>query len=430
MVKTLNSSDKTFKADLTDLLSQNALSPEIKLTVSEIISNIIKKGDTALLEYTKKFDGSEFRDSALHVSGQEIETAFSSCDEAVLDALKTAAKRIENYHYQQVPEDNIFRDNTGVRLGWKWSPIESVGIYVPGGLAAYPSSVLMNSIPARIAGVERIIMTVPSKNGEVSPIVLAAAKIAGVEEIYKIGGAQAIAALAYGTKTIPTVDKIVGPGNAYVAEAKRQVFGKVGIDMIAGPSEIVVISDKHSNPKWIAADLLSQAEHDVDARSILITDDKNFAAEVISETERTLANLSREKIARESWEKRGIVITVPDIDEAIKISNQIAPEHLELSVNEPDRLLKRIKSAGAIFIGRYTPEAIGDYIAGPSHVLPTSGTAKFSSGLSVFDFLKRSSVISCDRESFLSLSEKASLLAKKEGLDAHALSITIRTAKN
>lgn len=429
MVTKLDSTDNLFKHDLKRLLEKDLLASEVTGTVSEIIRNIVKSGDSVLLAYTKKFDGADFADNELRVTETEIDEAYGACREEVISALELAAKRIETYHYQQVPDDKIFKDNSGIRLGWKWTPIEAVGVYVPGGLASYPSTVLMNAIPARIAGVSRIVMTVPTRNGELNPIVLAAAKIAGIEEIYKIGGAQAIAALAYGTETIPPVDKIVGPGNAYVAEAKRQVFGKVGIDMIAGPSEIVVISDKHSNPDWIAADLLSQAEHDSDARSILITDDEKFANAVESAVEETLETLDRRKIARESWSNNGIIIIVPDLEEAVNIANIIAPEHLELAVNNPEKLEKKIKNAGAIFFGRFTPEAIGDYIAGPSHVLPTSGSARFSSGLSVYDFLKRSSVISCDKPAFQNIAEATELLALEEGLSAHALSVTLRMGK-
>ncbi len=399
----------------------------ISKTVRNIIDDVKYDDDKALLKYTNRFDKTDFKSTnELKITAEEIEEAYKSCSPESIKALETARNRIKSYHEKQLPDDLSYIDDTGMKLGWKWTPIDSVGLYVPGGLAAYPSSVLMNAIPATVAGVTKMVMVSPTPYGKTNALVLAAAKIAGITEIYKVGGAQAIAALAYGTETIPAVAKIVGPGNAYVAEAKRQVFGRVGIDMIAGPSEILIISDKNSNQKWIAADLLSQAEHDRDARSILVTDNREFAHSVINEVENTLKTLSKEDIARKSWGLRGIVVIVNNLDEAVEISNIIAPEHLELAVDNPEELEPKIRNAGAIFMGRYTPEAIGDYIAGPSHVLPTSGSARFSSGLSVFDFLKRSSIISCDKESFNKISGDAELLANEEGLTAHALSISIR----
>ncbi len=431
MVKQLNINQKDFDIILNVLLeNKSETSDSVNAVVEEIVSNIQKNGDKALLEYTGRFDNNDFSAEDLRVTKLEISNAYDDCPQEALDALELAATRIEDYHKRQIPQDELYTDDAGVTLGWKWTAIDSAGLYVPGGLAAYPSTVLMNAIPARIAGVRRLAMVVPAPEGVLSPLVLAAARIAGIDEIYKIGGAQAVAALAFGTKTIPAVDKIVGPGNAYVAAAKRQLFGRVGIDMIAGPSEILVISDANSNPAWIAADLLSQAEHDKAARSILISDSNEFAQEVIAEVERLLKNSEREEIARASWENNAIVIIVDDMAQAAEISNKIAPEHLELAVDYPEALAGNITNAGAIFLGRYTPEAIGDYTAGPSHVLPTAGTARFSSGLSVFDFLKRSSIISCTEESMAEIGEETALLAEAEGLQFHALSTNLRSGKN
>ncbi len=384
------------------------------------------EGEKALLAYTKQFDRFEATAENIKVTPQEIANALSLCSPELITSLKVAAKRIRDYSQRQMPADLNYTDEQGVRLGHRWTPIESVGIYVPGGLAAYPSSVLMNAVPAKVAGVARLVMVVPAPDGKLNPSLLAAAHVAGIEEIYKIGGAQAIAALAYGTESIAPVDKIVGPGNAYVSEAKRQVFGKVGIDMIAGPSEILVIADNNNNPAWIAADLLSQAEHDVMAQSVLITDDAKFAHAVEAQVKQILNTLPRREIAEASWEKYGAVILVRDWQQACDIANVLAPEHVELAVENPEALLPNIRHAGAIFLGRHTPEAIGDYVAGPSHVLPTSRTARFSSGLSVFDFLKRTSLIGCSPESLAKISDYAEVLAVTEGLDAHALSVTLR----
>jgi len=399
--------------------------------ISDIVTSILKQvreeGDTALLSLTFRFDHFEATNENIRVTAQEIANALSLCSPEIIKSLKVAAARIRDYSERQLPQDLDYIDELGVRLGHRWTPIQSVGLYVPGGTASYPSSVLMNAIPAKVAGVERLVMVVPSPEGKLNPALLAAAHVVGIEEIYKIGGAQAIGALAYGTETIQPVDKIVGPGNAYVAEAKRQVFGVVGIDMIAGPSEILVIADNKNNPSWIAADLLSQAEHDIMAQSVLITDDAMFAEQVCVEVTRIIATLPRAEIAEKSWERYGGVIIVHNWDEACAACNTIAPEHLELAVENPDDLLPHIVHAGAIFLGRHTPEAIGDYIAGPSHVLPTSGTARFSSGLSVFDFLKRTSLIGCSAQSLNTLTGYAEVLATTEGLDAHALSMTIRT---
>ena len=410
----------------TFLASRDAGSKQVNDVVSDIIAQVRKDKDAALLRYTKQFDRFDATAENIKVSARDIAEALSLCPPELMTSLKVAAKRIRDYSEKQLPENLDYMDEHGVRLGHIWSAIDAVGLYVPGGTAFYPSSVLMNAVPAKVAGVERLVMVVPSPEGKLHPALLAAAHVAGVDEIYKIGGAQAVAALAYGTETIAPVDKIVGPGNAYVAEAKRQVFGQVGIDMIAGPSEILVIADAKNNADWIAADLLSQAEHDVLAQSVLITDDAAFADKVAASVEKILQTLLRQAIARPSWEKLGAIFLVKNWQQAIDISNQIAPEHLELAVENPEELLPHIRHAGAIFLGRHTPEAIGDYVAGPSHVLPTSRTARFSSGLSVFDFLKRSSLIGCSPESLSYLGKYAEVLATTEGLDAHALSITTR----
>ena len=429
MVKTLNASYKGFKTTLQALLEDKSeSSPEVNKVAKGIVEDVMERGDSALLEYTLKFDKADLTAQTLRVTQNELDEAEEQCDLRTIEALKYAAERIEAYHYHQSPDNVLYQDHKqeGISLGWKWSPVHAVGLYVPGGKAAYPSSVLMNAIPARIAGVERMVMTVPAPEGQLNPLVLVAANIAGIEEIYKIGGAQAIAALAYGTNTIVPVDKIVGPGNAYVAAAKRHVFGKVGIDMIAGPSEILIISDNNTNPDWVAADLLSQAEHDEDARSMLITDDEKFAEKVKASLEKMLPTLSRQAIARKSWDNNGIIIIVDDMNQAAEVANIVAPEHLELMVNDPQKLEKRITNAGAIFLGRFTPEAVGDYTAGPSHVLPTAGSARFSSGLGVFDFLKRTSLIHCEKKGMLALMDATERLAEEEGLDAHALSMIIR----
>jgi len=362
----------------------------------------------------------------MRVSEKEIANGLSLCAPELMKSLRVAAARIRAYSEKQMPADMEYTDETGTTLGHRWSAIDAVGLYVPGGTAAYPSSVLMNAIPAKVAGAKRIVMVVPCPDGILNSAVLAAAQVAGIDEIYKIGGAQAVAALAYGTATIEKVDKIVGPGNSYVAEAKRQVFGTVGIDMIAGPSEILVISDNQSNPMWVAADLLSQAEHDILAQSILITDNAIFASNVATEVENILQRLPRHATAHASWENYGAIITAENLQQACEIANHIAPEHLEIMTENAEALAKHIHHAGAIFIGRYTPEAVGDYIAGPSHVLPTSRTARFSSGLSVFDFLKRSSIISCTQQSYEAIRQYGEVLAHTEGLGAHELSLAIR----
>ena len=423
----LSSSQVDFTEAFSSILtSRDSNTFDITETVRDIISKVRAEGDHALLAYTKQFDNFEATPDTIRVTPEEISHAVSLATPEIMRSLTLAAKRIADYSARQLPEDLHYTDDTKMQLGHRWSAIDRVGLYVPGGLAAYPSSVLMNAVPAKVAGVKELAMVVPAPGGKLSHAVLAAAHVAGVDAIYKIGGAQAIAALAYGTQTIPAVDKIVGPGNAYVAEAKRQVFGKVGIDMIAGPSEILVIADNKNDPMWIAADLLSQAEHDKDAQSILITDDAAFADAVEMQVEKILSTLPRKEIASASWEKHGAVIVVNDWQEACELTNRIAPEHLELAVEKPDDLLAHIRHAGAIFLGRHTPEAIGDYIAGPSHVLPTSRTARFSSGLSVFDFLKRTSLVGCSQEAFAKVSDYVQTLATSEGLDAHALSVTVR----
>lgn len=395
--------------------------------VREIVSAVRKDGDAALIDYTRRFDRLELTLETLRIPRGELEAAAEACPPETLDALKLAAARIEAYHLKQRPEDALWTDQLGVRLGHRWTAVAAAGVYVPGGTAAYPSSVLMNLIPAKVAGVPRVVMVVPTPDGKTAPLVLAAAQLAGVDEVYRVGGAQAVAALAYGTETIRPVDKIVGPGNAYVAEAKRQVFGQVGIDSIAGPSEILVVADADNDPAWIAADLLSQAEHDSVAQSILIADDADFAEAVRRAVDLHLQRLPRSEIASRSWERHGAILLVEKLaDEAPVLIDAIAPEHLELAVADPDALLPKIRNAGSIFLGRYTPEVLGDYLAGPNHVLPTARSARFASGLSTLDFMKRSSLLGADPESLAALGPAAVALAEAEGLQAHALSVAIR----
>ncbi|MAZ01683.1 MAG: histidinol dehydrogenase [Sneathiella sp.] len=424
----LNIADPGFEIDFTALLNQKRDDDKnVDAVAAEILKEVRDHGDTALLDYTRKFDRLEIGDAAaLRITKAEIEKAIAECDEATLAALNVAAKRIEAYHRQQLPKDHFYEDADGVKLGYRWTAIENVGLYVPGGRATYPSSVLMNAIPAKVAGASRLVMVVPTPDGVINPMVLAAADLCGVDEIYRIGGAQAVGALAFGTQTIAPVDKIVGPGNAYVASAKKQVFGTVGIDMIAGPSEILVVADNKNDAAWIAADLLSQAEHDPVAQSILITDDANFAENVEAAVENHLKTLDRAEIARASWQGYGAVILVRDLSEAPALVDRVAPEHLELCVDDPDSFADKIRHAGAIFMGRYSPEAIGDYVAGPNHVLPTGRTARFSSGLSTLDFVKRTSLIKLDPDSLRQIGPAAISLAESEGLDAHALSVSIR----
>jgi histidinol dehydrogenase len=398
----------------------------IAKTVEGIIEEVKKNGDTALISYSNKLDKTSFKKSEdLCISQKEILDSEKFVSKEVCEALKMAYSRIESYHKKQLPKDFDFTDKAGVRLGNFWRAIDPVGIYVPGGTASYPSSVLMSAVPAIVAGVKEIVMCAPTSAGKINPAILFAAKICGIKKIYKIGGAQAIAALAYGTKKIEKVNKIVGPGNSYVATAKKILFGEVGIDMIAGPTDVTIIADKNNNPDWIAVDALSQLEHGTDSKAFIITDDKNFALKISAAIISLSQTLSRKKIIEQSL-KNSAILVIKNLEDATEIVNFIAPEHLELATKNPQKFLPKIKNAGAIFLGNYTPEAIGDYIAGPSHTLPTSSSAKFSSGLSVFDFLKRISLISCDKKSFFKLAKATSILAECEGLDAHKLSIEIR----
>jgi histidinol dehydrogenase len=401
-------------------------SADVETAVRGIVSDVAARGDAALKSYTLKFDRLDLDQTALRVTQDEIAKAPRNCAQGALAALELARDRIEAYHRRQTPKDDRFTDALGVELGSRWTAIEAVGLYVPGGTAAYPSSVLMNAVPAKVAGVPRVVMVVPAPDGVLNPLVLAAAKLAGVDEIYRIGGAQAIAALAYGTTTIAPVAKIVGPGNAYVAAAKRMVFGKVGIDMVAGPSEVLIIADKTGNPDWIAADLLAQAEHDESAQAILLTDDEKLSAAVERAVEGQLAQLSRGKIAGASWREFGATILVRNFDEALPLVDAIAPEHLEIATADAEQLAQRIRNAGAIFIGAHTPEAIGDYVAGSNHVLPTARSARFSSGLGVLDFMKRTAILKCGPDQLRALGGAAIALGEAEGLDAHARSIAIR----
>jgi len=427
----LDSGAKRFEAAFAALLdSKREAAADVDAVVAAIIADVRERGDAALIDYTKRFDRLALTPETLRIPASEVDAAVAACDAETVAALELAAERIADYHRRQKPEDLDYRDPVGVRLGHRWTAVQAAGLYVPGGTAAYPSSVLMNALPAKVAGVERLVMVVPTPGGVVAPLVLAAARLAGVTEIYRVGGAQAVAALAFGTETIGKVDKIVGPGNAYVAAAKRQVFGTVGIDMIAGPSEILVVADGENRPDLIAADLMSQAEHDTAAQSILITDDVGFADAVAEAVETHLKALPRTAIARESWEAHGAIITVGSLDDAVALIDRIAPEHLELAVADPDALAARVRNAGAIFLGRYTPEAIGDYLAGPNHVLPTARSARFSSGLSVLDFMKRSSLIACDADALAIIGPAAVRLAQAEGLDAHAQSVALRLAAN
>ena len=401
-------------------------SADVEAAVRAIVNDVARRGDAAVRDYTLKFDQLDLADAGVRVPAEEIAAAVRACSRDALDALELAQRRIETYHRRQLPQDDRFVDPLGVELGARWTAIEAVGLYVPGGTAAYPSSVLMNAVPAKIAGVPRIVMVVPSPGGRLNPLILAAAKLAGIDDIFRIGGAQAIAALAYGTETIAPVAKIVGPGNAFVAAAKRMVFGKVGIDMIAGPSEVLIVADSGGNPDWIAADLLAQAEHDTSAQAILITDDERLAGEVERAVARQLAALPRGDVATASWRDNGAIILVRAIEEALPLIDAIAPEHIEIAVADSEGLAKRIRNAGAIFLGAHTPEAIGDYVAGSNHVLPTARSARFSSGLGVLDFMKRTSILKCGPEQLRNLADAAITLGTAEGLDAHARSIAIR----
>src|SRR5438874_3176122 len=424
---TLNTRDTGFETAFAALLTgkrENAA--DVDAAVAEIIEQVATRGDAALIEYTKRFDRIDLAPATLRLTQAEIAAGADAAPADTVAALRLAAERIESFHRHQLPAPIDYVDPAGVRLGLRWRPITAAGLYVPGGTAAYPSSVLMNAIPGKVAGVERLVMTVPAPNGVLNPLVLAAARLVGIDEIYRVGGAQAVAALAYGTATIKSVDKIVGPGNAYVAAAKRRVFGRVGIDMIAGPSEILVVADRHNDPAWIAADLLAQAEHDPAAQPILMTDSLEFAAAVEAAAARHLEMLPRAEIARASWEANGAILIVAGWDEAVPLIDRVAPEHLELAIEEPDAVAARVHHAGAIFLGRYTPEAIGDYIAGPNHVLPTARSARFASGLGVLDFMKRTTIVGCDAASLGVLAPAAICLAEAEGLDAHALSLALR----
>jgi histidinol dehydrogenase len=418
-------------ADFTErfrafLATKREAAADVETAVRAIIADVAARGDRALLELTQKFDRVDLAAVGLKVTAAEIDRAYEACDRAALDALALARDRIEAYHRRQLPKDDRFTDALGVELGSRWTAIEAVGLYVPGGTAAYPSSVLMNAVPAKVAGVPRLVMVVPAPDGKLVPLVLGAAKLAGIDEIYRVGGAQAVAALAHGTETIAPVAKIVGPGNAYVAAAKRLVFGRVGIDMIAGPSEVLILADDTGHPDWIAGDLLAQAEHDTSAQSILITDDPAVAAEVEQAVAAQLARLPRAAVAGASWRDFGAIILVPSLDDAVPLVDAIAPEHLEIESTDAERLAGRIRNAGAIFLGAHTPEAIGDYVGGSNHVLPTARSARFSSGLGVLDFMKRTSILKCGPEQLRALGPAAIALGEAEGLDAHARSVAMR----
>ena len=423
----LNSKQPDFEARFVDLLGMKRESDaDVDAVVADIIVDVAARGDAAVLELTAKFDRLTLTPETLAFSTAEIDAEIAKVPAVEREALELAAKRIRVYHAKQLPKDERWIDDNGAELGWRWSAVETAGLYVPGGLASYPSSVLMNAIPAKVAGVENLVICTPTPDGKVNPLVLLAARISGVETVYRIGGAQAIAAMAYGTQTIKQVDKITGPGNAFVAAAKRRVFGRVGIDMIAGPSEILVIADKDNDPDWIALDLLSQAEHDENAQSILITDDADFGQAVASAIEKCLETLERRNVAAPSWRDYGAVITVDSLDLAAELSDRIAPEHLELCVADAAELSNKVRHAGAIFIGAWTPEAIGDYVGGPNHVLPTARSARFSSGLSVLDFMKRTTIARMTPEALKAIGPAAETLAKSESLEAHGLSVRAR----
>lgn len=427
MKKILNFSSKNFSKTLNSyILNNRNTNLDLSEKVKKIINSIIDEGDKALSELTFKYDNYNIEKEGISVDEKDINNAYKECNKELVIALEKAAERISNFHEKQIPNNISYTDDNNVELASRWTPLDSVGLYVPGGKASYPSSVIMTAIPAKIAKVPEVSMCVPSPKGYLNPSVLVAAKICGVGNIYKIGGAQAIAAMAYGTNTIKRVNKIFGPGNAWVAEAKRQLFGKVGIDMVAGPSEILVISDDKSNPNWIATDLLSQAEHDTESQSILITDNIEFAIKVESAVDSLIESLDRKDIAKASWSKNGIIIVLESLEHSIEIVNKIAPEHLEISTDNPELIAEKINNAGSIFLGRFVPEAIGDYIAGPNHVLPTARTARFSSGISTLDYMRRTSLIKCDLEALTEIAPSAIKIAENEGLEAHALSMKIR----
>ena len=423
----LHTSDSAFEQAFVDfLLTKREGAVDVTQDVVRIIEDVRARGDAAVMHYAERYDGQKLTADSLRISNEEIVEAAAAAPARAKDALTIAARRIEDFHRQQLPADLQFEDSDGIGLGYRWTPIASVGLYVPGGSAAYPSTVLMTALPAQAAGVDRIAMVVSTREGQLHPMVAAAAELAGVVEIYRVGGAHAIAALALGTESIPAVDKIAGPGNAYVTAAKRQMFGTVGIDMIAGPSEILVVADADNDPAWIAADLLSQAEHDENAQAILMTDDAAFADSVERAISDQLSRLERASIASAAWQDYGAVIILETLEGAPSLIDRIAPEHLELAVSQPEELAKEVRNAGAIFLGRYTPEAVGDYIAGPSHVLPTARSARFSSGLSVLDFMKRTSLVRCNAQSLQAVGPAAVVIADSEGFGAHALSLKIR----
>lgn len=427
MALRLNAADHDFETQFRALLAmKREVSDDVDRAAKDIIDAVIADGDTAVIALTQKFDGLTLTPETLRVSDAEINAAMAASPCDAVEALRLARDRIEAYHVKQKPRDEMFTDAVGVTMGYRHTAIEAVGLYVPGGTASYPSSVLMNAVPARVAGVPRIVMVVPAPQGVLNPLVLAAARIAGVDEIYKIGGAQAVAALAYGTQTIKPVAKIVGPGNAFVAAAKRRVFGTVGIDMIAGPSEVVIMADADANPDWIAADLLAQAEHDTAAQSILITPSLELADAVDMAVTRQTATLPRAAIASASWRDFGAIILVPSLEAAIPLVDRLAPEHLEIETDNPVALADQVRNAGSIFLGAHTPEAIGDYVGGPNHVLPTARSARFSSGLGVPDFMKRTSLLQCSPDALRTLGPAAITLGRAEGLDAHARSVAIR----
>ncbi len=425
----LDSRAPRFSADFARLLTaMREIAGDVDEAVRAIIAEVVARGDAALVDYTRRFDrlGAAFSQASLRVTEAEIDAAVEACPADALDALRLAAARIEAFHAGQKPRDHRATDALGVTAGWRWTALESVGLYVPGGTASYPSSVLMNAVPARVAGVPRIVMVVPTPDGVLNPLVLAAARLSGVHEVFRVGGAQAVAALAYGTTTIAPVAKIVGPGNAWVAAAKRRVFGQVGIDMIAGPSEVLILADGDANPDWIAADLLAQAEHDVAAQAILITDSADLADAAEAAVARALTTLPRAEIASASWRDYGAIIRVRDFEEAVPLVDRIAPEHLEIETRDAEALARKIRNAGAIFLGAHTPEAIGDYVGGPNHVLPTARSARFSSGLGVLDFMKRTTILACTPESLRALGQAAITLGRSEGLEGHARSVAIR----
>ena len=423
--------DNDIKKFISDQINQNkSLNIKVEREVEKIFQSIKAKGDNALFNYAKKFDGCNLNSKNILINKTKIKSFAKQCPKDIANALLFSAIRIKKFHLQQIPKNYKYKDNKGVVLGSQWKPINSIGVYVPGGTAIYPSSILMNSIPARLAGVKKIVMVTPQKDIKLNSIIAKAAEIAGIDMIYRVGGAHSIAALAWGTKSIKPVDKIVGPGNIYVTIAKKKIFGDVGIDMIAGPSEILVVSDNKNDPDWIAADLLSQAEHDENSRCILLSNDLSFAKKVSKSVDLILKKLPRFKIASKSWKNNGKIIILKNISNSYKIINQLAPEHLELAIDKPEKILNKIYNAGSVFLGRYTPEAIGDYVAGPNHVLPTGRTARFSSGLGVMDFLKKITFIKCSKKSLHLLSNSAIKIAKAEGLDGHALSIDIRKNNN